>query len=277
VAALLMSVMAATDAEDPATAEADRRRTDYVAALHPDALRGMRIGVLRDQLGGDPRIATMVDQSVAVMRERGAIIVDIRNDGIDRQAIGTAEFTVLLTEFREDLNAYLASVPVAGMPRTLAELIAFNRTEPRELYWFGQGLFEQAEATGAGGGRSSAAYRTALATARRLAGPQGIDRLRREHRVDILLGVTNGPAWNIDLINGDRFVGPSASQLPAVAGYPHLTVPMDRIHGLPIGLSFIGTRWDDARVLAAGHAFELATPFRIGGTPGYRQRVDLSR
>jgi amidase len=276
-AALLMSVMAATDAEDPATAEADRRRTDYVAALHPDALRGMRIGVLRDQLGGDPRIATMVDQSVAVMRERGAIIVDIRNDGIDRQAIGTAEFTVLLTEFREDLNAYLASVPVAGMPRTLAELIAFNRTEPRELYWFGQGLFEQAEATGAGGGRNSATYRTALATARRLAGPQGIDRLRREHRVDILLGVTNGPAWNIDLINGDRFVGPSASQLPAVAGYPHLTVPMDRIHGLPIGLSFIGTRWDDARVLAAGHAFELATPFRIGGTPGYRQRVDLSR
>jgi amidase len=276
-AALLMTVMAGTDPQDPATAEADARRANYVTALNPEALRGMRIGVMRDQLGSDPRIATMVDQSVAVMRERGANIVDIRNDSIDRQTIGAAEFTVLLTEFREDLNAYLASTPVAGMPRTLAELIAFNQTEPRELRWFGQSLFVQAEATGAAGGRTSEAYRATLATARRLAGPEGIDRLRREHNVDILLAVTNGPAWSIDLINGDRFVGPSASQLPAVAGYPHLTVPMGRVHGLPIGLSFIGTRWDDARVLAAGHAFELATPFRIGGTPGFRQRIDLNR
>jgi amidase len=150
-------------------------------------------------------------------------------------------------------------------------LIALNAANPSELRWFGQGLFEQAEATGTTGGVDSDAYRTALATARRLAGPDGIDRLRREHNVELLLGVTNGPAWTIDLVNGDRFVGPSASQLPAVAGYPHLTVPMGQIHGLPIGLSFIGTRWADAQVLNAGHAYELAR----GPLPGPTFRRDV--
>ena len=174
----------------------------------------------------------------------------------------------LLTEFREDLNSYLAGLPnrPAGAPRTLASLIAFNRDEPRELRWFGQRLFEQAEATGATGGRGSETYRTALATAQRLAGPEGIDRLRRVHNVELLISVTNGPTWAIDLVNGDRFVGPSASQLPAVAGYPHLTVPMGRVQGLPIGLSIIGTRWADATVLAAGFAYEQAADLRLPRT-----------
>lgn len=260
-AALLLTVMAGTDPQDPATAEADARRTDYVAALNPDALRGMRIGVLRDQVGSNPAILANLERAIAIMRDRGATVVDIRNDGIDRDAIGEAEFQVLLTDFREDLNAYLASIAyrTPQSPATLAELIAFNRAEYSELRWFGQRLFERAEATGATGGRNSEGYRTALATGRRLAGPEGIDRLRRDHGVDLLVAVTNGPAWAIDLVHGDTFRGPSASQLPAVAGYPHLTVRMGHVEGLPIGLSFIGTRWDDARVLSAGHSFELAT------------------
>ena len=258
-AAMLLTAMAGTDPEDSATAEADARRTDYSAGLTPTALRGVRIGVMRSAIGDDPRIAALFDQALEVLRAQGAVLVEIGDPGIDRQALGQAEFTVLLTEFRHDLNAYLASLPARpGAPRTLAELIALNAANPSELRWFGQGLFEQAEATGATGGIDSDAYRAALATARRLAGPDGIDRLRREHNVELLLGVTNGPAWTIDLVNGDRFVGPSASQLPAVAGYPHLTVPMGQIHGLPIGLSFIGTRWADAQVLNAGHAYELA-------------------
>ncbi len=259
-AALLLSVMAGTDALDPATAEADARRVDYATALSPDGLRGQRIGVLREQIGDDPRIAALFDAALAVLRVQGAELVEIGETDIDRQAIGQAEFTVLLTDFRHELNTYLAGLPnrTPRTPATLADLIAFNTSEYGELRWFGQSIFEQAEATGATGGIDSEAYRSALETGRRLAGPEGIDRLRREHNVDLLLGVTNGPAWAIDLVNGDRFVGPSASQLPAVAGYPHLTVPMGLIHGLPIGLSFIGTAWDDARVLSAGHAYELA-------------------
>jgi amidase len=273
-AAILLSAMAGSDAQDAATAGADAARGQLAtAATNPHALRGMRIGVMRGWIGNDPRIATLFDQAIAVLRGQGAVIVDIASDGIDNEALGEAEFAVLLTEFREDLNAYLASLPHrhAGAPATLADLIAFNRTDPHELRWFGQRLFEQAEATGATGGRNSDTYRTALATARRLAGDEGIDRLRQAHNVDILLGVTNGPAWAIDLVNGDRFVGPSASQLPAVAGYPHLSVPMGQIQGLPIGLSFIGSRWADAQVLNAGHAYEVAR----GRLPGPTLRRDV--
>jgi amidase len=147
----------------------------------------------------------------------------------------------------------------------LADLIAFNRANRQELRWFDQNLFELAESKP---GLDDSAYITARDSARRLAGPDGIDRLRREHNVDLLLGITNGPAWSIDLVNGDNFAGPSASQLPAVAGYPHLTVPMGAVEGLPIGISFIGTTWDDARVLAAGHAYEIASRRRVA--PTYR-------
>lgn len=259
-AALMLSVMAGTDALDPATAEAEARRVDYAAALSRDGVRGQRIGVLRGQIGDDPRIAALFDAALAVLRAQGAELVEISDTGIDYQAIGRAEFTVLLTDFRHELNAYLSSLPhrAPPTPASLAELMASNTGEYRELRWFGQSIFEQAEVTGVDGGIDSMAYQQALEAGRRMAGPEGIDRLRREYGVELLLGVTNGPAWAIDLVNGDRFVGPSASQLPAVAGYPHLTVPMGMVHGLPIGLSFIGTAWDDARVLAAGHAYEVA-------------------
>ncbi len=272
-AAIMLTAMAGSDAQDLATAEADARRVDYAAGLNPDSLRGMRIGVMRGWVGADPRILALFNQAIDVLRAQGAVIVEITSDGIDNDALGEAEFAVLLTEFREDLNTYLATLPgrAAGAPATLADLIAFNRAEPAELRWFGQRLFEQAEATGATGGRNSDAYRTAIATARRLAGPEGIDRLRQAHNVELLLAVTNGPTWAIDLVNGDRFVGPSASQLPAVAGYPHLTVPMGQVHGLPIGLSFIGTRWNDARVLNAGFAYEAAR----GRLPGPLLRADV--
>ncbi len=273
-AARLLVAMAGSDGQDPATAGADVLiRSLSSAASNVHALRGARIGVMRQQIGSDPRIAALFEQALTILRTRGAVLVDIRDPGIDRQALGQAEFTVLLTEFRHGLNGYLADLPSrgAGSPRTLADLITFNQRSPAELRWFGQGLFEQAEATGAVGGVEGEAYRTALATARRLAGPEGIDRIMRDNDVELLLGVTNGPAWSIDLVNGDRFVGPSASQLPAVAGYPHLTVPMGMVAGLPIGLSFIGTRWADARVLDAGHAYEVARgPFP---RPGYRTSV----
>lgn len=264
-AALILSVIAGTDPQDAATAEADTRRSDYAATLSRDGLRGQRIGVMRDRVGSNPAIGALLDQAVAVLRTQGATIVDIADSGIDNDAIGEAEFAVLLTEFKADLNTYIAGLPyrTPHTPGTLAELIAFNRAEPREMQWFGQETFERAEATT---GTDAEAYRSALATAQRLAGAEGIDRLRRDNHVDLLLGVTNGPAWAIDLVNGDNYGGPGSATLPAVAGYPHLTVPMGAIHGLPIGLSFIGTRWDDARVLNAGYAYEQASHAMVSPT-----------
>ncbi|MCU0728506.1 MAG: amidase [Sphingopyxis sp.] len=255
-AALILSVIAGSDPADPATAQADARRQDYVAATQYAAVpRGLRIGVLRDAVGDDAAINAQFDAALAHLTARGATLVDIRNDGIDRRAIGEAEYAILLADFRAEIDAYLATRPsrASGDPASLSDLMLFNQNRPEELRFFGQSIFAEAMAAAPVG---SDAYRTALATAKRLAGAEGIDRLLREHQVDVLVAVTNGPSWAIDLIHGDRFAGPSASQLPAVAGYPHLTVPMGMIHGLPVGLSIIGTAWDDARVLAVGQAFQ---------------------
>jgi amidase len=279
-AALLLTVIAGTDPGDPATVEADAHRVDYVAALNPDTLRGLRIGVLWDEIGDERGIRPLLDRALEVLRAQGATLVDIRNDGVNREALSAAETTVLLTEFRAGINAYLADNPNAAaasatVPRDLAGLIAFNRADDQEMRFFGQSLFEQAEATGATGGIEGEAYRTALATAQRLAREDGIDRLMRDHQVDLLLAVTNGPAWSIDIIHGDHYAGPGASGLPAVAGYPHLTVRMGTIEGLPVGLSLIGRKWDDARVLAAGDAYERATPGLRQTVPGFQSHVPI--
>ena len=264
-AAALMTVIAGSDPADPATGEADARKTDYVAALAPDALKGKRVGVLRDRVGDRADIVALFDAALKQMADLGATVVEISDSRNGMDGLGEAEFEILLTELKADLKTYLASLPNAEGPKTLADVIAFNNANPEELKWFDQGIFELAESKG---GLDSPAYLAAREKAARLAGPEGIDRLLKEHGVDLLVGVTNGPAWISDLKKGDSYNGPSASQLPAVAGYPHLTVPMGAIDGLPIGLSFIGAKWRDADILAAGYAYEQASRMRVA--PTYR-------
>lgn len=264
-AAALLSIIAGSDPADPATAEADAHKTDFAAALSPDALRGKRIGVLRDRIGSRADIAALFDAALLQIADLGATIVEIKDSQSGIEGLGDAEFEVLMTELKADMNAYLASLPAREGPKNLADLIAFNKAHPEELRWFDQSLFELAETRG---GLDSPAYLAAKAKAARLAGPEGIDKLLKDHGVDLLVGVTNGPAWTSDLVNGDHYTGPSVSDLPAVAGYPHLTVPMGAIEGLPVGLSFIGPKWSDGTVLAAGHAYEQASAKRMA--PTYR-------
>ena len=268
-AATVMTVIAGSDPADPATAEADARKVDYAAALSPDALKGKRIGVLRDRIGDRADIAALFDAALKQMTNLGATVVEIADSREGLEELGDAEFEVLMTELKADMASYLASLPMKDGPKTLADLIAFNKTSPAELKWFDQSLFDLAESKG---GLDSPAYVAARAKAARLAGAEGIDRLMKTHNVDLLVGVTNGPAWTSDLVNGDHYTGPSASQLPAVAGYPHLTVPMGAVAGLPIGVSLIGARWADADVLAAGYAYEQASRKRVA--PTYRMRID---
>jgi len=264
-AAALLSIIAGSDPADPATAEADAHKTDFAAALSPDALRGKRIGVLRDRIGSRADIAALFDAALLQIADLSATIVEIKDSQSGIEGLGDAEFEVLMTELKADMNAYLASLPAREGPKNLADLIAFNKAHPEELRWFDQSLFELAETRG---GLDSPAYLAAKAKAARLAGPEGIDKLLKDHGVDLLVGVTNGPAWTSDLVNGDHYTGPSVSDLPAVAGYPHLTVPMGAIEGLPVGLSFIGPKWSDGTVLAAGHAYEQASAKRMA--PTYR-------
>lgn len=266
-AALLLSVMAGSDPADPATAEADRRRGDYLAALKPDALKGVRIGVLRFAAGFDPKTEAVFTQALAALKAAGATLVDIDKPANDPAPLRALEQTILQTELKADMAAYLATTAPDQVPsRTLADLIAFNKAHAdRELLLFGQELFEAAEATG---GLIDPAYLKAKAEAHRLAGPDGIDALLSAHNVAALVAPTLGPSWLIDPVLGDRVVGGGAGAPPAISGYPHLTVPMGLVDGLPVGLSFIGTAWSEAQLLGFGYAFEQVSHARQA--PQYR-------
>ncbi len=255
--AAMLTVMAGGDPEDAATAEADARRTDYVAALNADSLNGRRLGVLRFQAGYHRGVDARFAAALGALREAGAEIVEIETFP-HMDEINTNEFTVLLTELRHDLNLYLASTPEAVTTRTLADVIAFNDRTPEEIVLFGQETFEQAEQTQ---GLDDRAYVRARDTARRLAGPEGIDRLMRENRVDALIAPTMSAAWTTDIVNGDHFIG-GATTLAAVSGYPHVTVPMGNVRGLPVGLSFMGEAWSEAKLLSFAFAFEQRTHLR---------------
>jgi amidase len=253
-AALVLSAIAGSDPTDPATAEADRRKSDYAATLSADSLRGKRIGVMRFAagFGTDPAF----EAALQLLRDQGAVLVEIAKfDG--RPEIGRNEFTVLLTELKADLNAYLATTPPTVRARTLADVIAFNKANAdRELFLFGQETFEQAEKTK---GLDDADYRKARETSFNAAGPNGIDKLLKDNDVVALVGPTMPPAWPIDAVNGDQISGGGGGGLAAVAGYPHLTVPMGAVKGLPVGLSFIGPKWSDALILSLGYAYEQAS------------------
>jgi amidase len=207
-----------------------------------------------------------MDEALAALRDAGAVLVDpapVTTAG----RIGAHEIEVLLHEFKADLDAYLATRLGTGgtaarnalgepTPRSLAELIAFNqRHAAREMPYFGQELFERAQAKGP---LTTPAYLAALADARRLAGAEGIDATLAAAQLDALVAPSNGPAWTIDVVTGDHGGGGS-STAAAVAGYPNVTVPAGAVHGLPIGLSFIGPRFADLRLLGYAHAFEQAT------------------
>ena len=251
-AAALLAAIAGSDPADPATAEADRHKTDYAVLLDPNSLKGKRIGVMRFATGFGTD--TAFETALAILRGKGAILVDIKK--FDRSAIGKNELPVLLTELKADMAKYLKGSPAPIAARNLTGLIAFDRAHLKpEMSLFGQELFEQAEKMK---GLSDPAYKKARSLSFQAAGPGGIDRLLKTYRVVTLVGPTMPPAWKIDVANGDQIAGGGAGGLAAVAGYPHLTVPMGLVKGLPVGLSFIGPKWSESLLLSLGYAYEQA-------------------
>jgi amidase len=268
-AARVLAAIAGTDPGDPATKDADAHVADYLAALKPDALKGARIGVLRFATGWSAATDKVFEQALAVLKAQGATLVDIATFK-DRDKMGEAETVVLHTELKVDLNAYLATTPPAVKTRTLADVIAFNTAHAdRELALFGQETFVKAEATK---GLDDPAYKEARATSLRIAGHDGIDAMLADSHLDALVSPTMPPAWKIDAVNGDQINGGGAGSLAAIAGYPHLTVPMGAVMGLPVGLSIIGPAWSEARLLGYGFAYEQAAKAKI--SPRFLQSVE---
>lgn len=259
-AALLLNGMVGRDASDSAMRGAPATLpVDYTRTLDVDGLKGMRVGIARNFFGFDARVDALMENAIRLLREKGAVIVDNANVP-NADKYGAEENEVLLHEFKAGLNAYLAPLPSSIPVHSLAELILWNeKNRDRELQWFGQEIFTNAQKRGS---LSSQAYRKARETCVRLSRKEGIDAVLKRTRCDLLIGPTGGPAWTIDLIAGDHFGG-GVSSAPAVAGYPHLTVPAGRIQGLPIGISFFGPAWSEPQLLRAGYAFEQASAHRV--------------
>ncbi len=266
-AALLLSVMAGTDRRDKATA-AQSGRIDPTAltTLAPDALRGARLGVASNLVAGHGRgTVALFEAAVKVLEQAGATVITAPLPNLDK--MGSGELEVLLFEIRHAMAAYLVEFAAAGPHRSLADLIAYHRNQAQTLALFGQEWFEAAQARGP---LDHPTYRQALASGRRLSRTYGIDAMLRKHRLDAVIAPTMGPAWLIDPVNGDSGSGPSATTPAAVAGYPHVTVPMGQVQGLPVGLSLFGGAWQEPRLLALALHFEQLTHHR--SEPGFRAR-----
>lgn len=259
-AAVLLGAIAGPDANDAATKDASARGwIDYTKFLDAAGLKGARIGIPRKGFFGYSRHADKVAKdAIAIMQSLGAVIVD-PVELPDDEELGKAEYEVLLYEFKADLDAYFAGLGPSAPVKSLRDAIDFNeRSRDREMPYFGQEIFIEAQAKGP---LTEKAYLDALAACRRLSRAEGIDAVMDKHTLDALVAPTSGPPSLTDLVNGDYGSG-SATTFPAVAGYPHITLPGGFVFGLPVGVSFFGRAWSEPVLLKLAYAFEQATKHR---------------
>lgn len=258
-AAALLGVLTGIDPRDAATnGSRGKAVPDYSTFLKADALRGARLGVARKYFGQNDGVDKAMANAIDVIKQAGAIVIDPADVPTGAE-LGPAEIIVLLFELKAGLNNYLAERAIKDGPRTLADVIKFNEANRgTEMKYFGQDRFLQAEAKGP---LTTKEYLDALAKNHRLARDQGIDAIAKKFKLDAFIAPSRIPAWITDLVNGDRSSG-SCTTLPAVAGYPHITVPAGYVQGLPVGLSFFGVAYSEPKLLALAYAFEQATKFR---------------
>jgi amidase len=269
-AVAVLGALSAVDPNDPASRDRGGEVfTDYSQFLDAAGLKGARIGVGRQFFGFHERVDSLLEEALEAMKSEGAELVE--EIELPRLSdVGEHSYQVLLYEFKADLNAYLAQLGPAVAVRSLADLIRFNEeNRDREMPYFEQEIFEAAEEKG---DLSSPEYLEALATCKRLAGPEGIDAVMDEHRLDALFAPTGGPPWKIDLVNGDHFGGGS-STAAAVSGYPNITVPGGYVRGLPVGVSFFGRAFSEPTLIRIAYAFEQATKHRVA--PRLAATLDL--
>jgi amidase len=269
-AAVLMAALAGADARDAASAEAGSRVQDYAKSLDPGGLEGVRIGVVRSTFGDGSDLASAIaEEALLVLKAKGAVLVD--PVGVPPSAsFGDDELNVLLYELKADLAAYLAEYAPHAQVKTLADVIAFDeRQKDREMRFFGQELFAKAQAKG---GLDSKEYLDSLEKCRRITRAEGIDKVLAEHRLDALVAPSNSAAWLTDFIRGDHY-GMDFTSLAAVAGYPNITVPAGFVNGLPIGISFVGAAWSEAKLIRIAYAYEQAS--RKRRPPAFPRTVNL--
>ncbi|HYB94804.1 MAG TPA: amidase [Vicinamibacterales bacterium] len=261
-AAMLLGGMAGVDNADPhARAAAGRVAADYSTFLKPDALKGKRFGLLRQAMDYHPDVDASALKAVDVIKAAGGEVVDVEVAGYNNWS--SAEFDVLLYEFKDGLNAYLKQAGSAHA--SLEALIAWNKANAdRVMPFFGQEIFEQAQAKGP---LTDAAYLKAREGARRMAGRDGLIATLDKNNLDALIAPSLSPAWPTDYVLGDRFVG-AGYGIAAVAGTPSISIPIGETHGLPLGFVFMGRAYSEGELLGFAYALEQLTKARKA--PQYR-------
>ncbi len=255
-AAILLSALAGVDTADAATTAPGREApNDYAAFLDSNGLRGARLGIARKFFERNELINRFLDTQVEILRKCGAEIVD----PADLPSYGKyadPEFEVLLYEFKAGLNSYLSRLPAKYPARSIEQLIRFNeKNKEREMPWFGQEILIKAQEKGP---LSEKKYIEERAACLKLTRGEGIDAVIAANKLDAIIAITGGPAWMIDHVNGDYDTG-SCSTPPAIAGYPHITVPAGLVEGLPIGLSFFGPAWSEPTLFRLAYSYESET------------------
>jgi amidase len=270
-AAALLGALTGIDPRDTATNGSwGKAVSDYTAFLNANALRGARVGVARNYFGFSEPVDKLMADAIDAIKQAGAIVIDPADIATSSQ-LGAGEIVVLLFELKAGLNRYLAERALKDGPRTLADVIKFNEANrATEMPYFGQDRFHEAEGKGP---LTTKVYLDALAKNQKLARQQGIDAVAKKFKLDAFIAPTRTPAWLTDLVNGDRSSN-SCSALPAVAGYPHITLPMGYVHGLPVGISFFGSAWSEPKLISLAYAFEQLTKFRR--PPKFLRTADLT-
>jgi amidase len=271
--AVLLGAMTGVDETDAATLSGDRSAyVDYTQFLDPEGLKGARIGVARSLFGSDTRVLKIVESGLETMKSLGAELIEVEMASSD--AFGKTELEVLLYEFKADLNAYLANRGRMAKVHSMEDVVKFNEeNRERVLPYFGH---ERMEAALKKGPLTGKRYLNALTKNHRLSRGEGIDAVTKEHKLDAIVCPSGGPAWMIDLVNGDggRNWDMDSTSYAAVAGYPHITVPAGYIFGLPIGLSFFAGAWQEPTLIRLAYAFEQATQVRV--PPKFLPTADLT-
>ena len=275
-AAQMLTVIAGPDPDDPVTTAPDKARPaapeDYTKYLDPKALAGARLGVpLKGFFGISRSVDALMRGALGDLKDAGAVLLEPA-DLIAPPELDGAEVEVLLFELKAYLDKYLAGRKADAHVHSLAEAIAFNiQNRGAELALFGQEHFEDSNKKP---GLTDKAYRDARAKCIQITRTLLIDKVMAEQKLDAFVAATNGPAWLIDPVNGDSGSGVSCSTLPAVSGYPHVTVPAGQIHGLPVGLSFFGKPYTEGKLLGYAFAYEQKTKHRV--PPRFLPSVEMA-
>jgi amidase len=272
-AAILLGAMTGVDERDSATRLSRKRNlNNYTKSLDLDGLNAVRIGVARNMAGTNPRVLKILDYCIEVLKKLGAVVVDPA-DVLTFDKFEKTEREVLHFEFKTDLNKYLGSLPESALVHSLEDVIKFNEENRDKIMpYFGQEHMLSAQEKGT---LRDKKYREALARNLLYARTKGIDATLRKHKLDALVVPSGGPAWMIDLVNGDsNNWDMESTSLAAVSGYPHITVPAGYVFGLPVGLSFLGKAWQEANLIRFAYAFEQATQLRR--TPRFLPSANLN-